>query len=73
MSQEVAGFLAIAEDYPDLRSADQFLELQAQLEGTENRINVARIRFNGLLAGREECGECEEKGRTHGAAVLTRT
>lgn len=38
--------LAVAEDYPELRSADQFLELQAQIEGTENRINVARMRFN---------------------------
>jgi LemA protein len=38
--------LAVAEDYPDLRSSDQFLELQVQLEGTENRINVARMRFN---------------------------
>lgn len=39
-------FLAVAESYPELRSSDQFLELQAQLEGTENRINVARMRFN---------------------------
>jgi LemA protein len=38
--------LAVAEDYPELRSSDQFLELQGQLEGTENRINVARMRFN---------------------------
>ena len=38
--------LAVAENYPELRSSDQFLELQAQLEGTENRINVARMRFN---------------------------
>jgi LemA protein len=37
---------AVAEAYPELRSADQFLQLQAQIEGTENRINVARIRFN---------------------------
>jgi LemA protein len=37
---------ALAEDYPELRSSDQFLELQGQLEGTENRINVARVRFN---------------------------
>ena len=42
----MAKVLAVAEAYPDLRSADQFLELQAQLEGTENRINVARMRFN---------------------------
>ncbi len=42
----LGGFRAVAEGYPDLRSSDQFLELQAQLEGTENRINVARLRFN---------------------------
>jgi LemA protein len=39
-------FFALAENYPDLRAADQFLELQAQLEGTENRLNVARVQFN---------------------------
>jgi LemA protein len=38
--------LAVVEGYPELRSSDQFLTLQAQLEGTENRINVARMRFN---------------------------
>lgn len=42
----MAKVMAVAEAYPDLRSADQFLELQAQIEGTENRINVARLRFN---------------------------
>lgn len=42
----IRGLLAVVEDYPDLASSDQFLELQAQLEGTENRINVARMRFN---------------------------
>jgi LemA protein len=36
----------VAESYPNLRSGDQFLSLQAQLEGTENRINVARMEFN---------------------------
>lgn len=46
VGREITGFLAIAEAYPELRSADQFLALQAQLEGTENRINVARMRFN---------------------------
>lgn len=34
--------LAITENYPDLKANQNFLELQAQLEGTENRINVAR-------------------------------
>ena len=41
---------AVAESYPELKSSDQFLELQAQLEGTENRINVARMRFNDAVA-----------------------
>lgn len=38
--------LAVAESYPQLRASDQFLELQAQFEGTENRILAARNRFN---------------------------
>lgn len=40
---------AVVEAYPELRASDQFLELQAQLEGTENRINVARQRFNDAV------------------------
>ena len=46
LGRSMTTLLGIAESYPELRSADQFLELQAQLEGTENRINVARMRFN---------------------------
>ena len=38
--------IAIAENYPDLKANQNFLELQAQLEGTENRITVARKEFN---------------------------
>lgn len=38
--------LVSVERYPDLKSNANFLELQSQLEGTENRINVARDRFN---------------------------
>ena len=38
--------LAIAEAYPDLKANANFLELQAQLEGTENRISVERRNFN---------------------------
>lgn len=38
--------LAVAERYPDLKANQNFLDLQTQLEGTENRINVARNRFN---------------------------
>jgi LemA protein len=46
VGEEIRGLFAVVEDYPALASSDQFLELQAQLEGTENRINVARMRFN---------------------------
>ena len=38
--------IAVSESYPDLKANQNFLELQAQLEGTENRIAVARTRFN---------------------------
>lgn len=38
--------LMIQENYPDLKANENFLELQSQLEGTENRINVARNNFN---------------------------
>ncbi len=38
--------LVVAERYPDLKANQNFQELQAQLEGTENRIAVARERFN---------------------------
>lgn len=38
--------LAITENYPDLKANQNFLELQAQLEGTENRITAARSTFN---------------------------
>ncbi len=38
--------IAVSENYPDLKASKNFLELQAQLEGTENRISVARKDFN---------------------------
>ena len=38
--------IAVSESYPDLKANQNFLELQAQLEGTENRITVARKDFN---------------------------
>lgn len=43
--------LAIAEAYPDLKANSNFLELQAQLEGTENRISVERRNFNDAAKG----------------------
>ncbi len=43
--------MVIVEKYPDLKANEQFLGLQAQLEGTENRIAVERRRFNELAQG----------------------
>jgi LemA protein len=40
--------LAVVENYPEIRSNQNFLELQAQLEGTENRIAVERMRYNDM-------------------------
>lgn len=46
LSSALGRLLAVAENYPDLKANQNFLELQAQLEGTENRIAVERRRFN---------------------------
>ena len=46
MSQALGRLMMIAENYPDLKANQNFMELQAQLEGTENRISVARKDFN---------------------------
>ncbi|WP_185852308.1 LemA family protein [Blattabacterium cuenoti] len=46
LNNSINRFLLIVENYPNLRSTENFYELQNQLEGTENRINVERNRFN---------------------------
>jgi LemA protein len=46
MSGALARLLAVAENYPQLKADQNFRDLQAQLEGTENRINVERSRYN---------------------------
>ena len=46
LSQALSRLLAITEAYPDLKANQNFLNLQEQLEGTENRINEARNTFN---------------------------
>ena len=46
VSSALGRLLAVAENYPDLKANQNFLELQSQLEGTENRITVARKDFN---------------------------
>lgn len=49
VSSALGRLLAVAENYPDLKANQNFLDLQAQLEGTENRITVARTRFNEVV------------------------
>jgi LemA protein len=46
MSSALSRLLVVAEQYPDLKANENFRDLQNQLEGTENRINVARQRYN---------------------------
>ena len=49
VSSALARLLAVSENYPELKASEQFTELQAQLEGTENRIAVARKDFNDAV------------------------
>jgi len=51
LSQALGRLLMITENYPDLKANQNFLELQAQLEGTENRITVERKKFNETAQG----------------------
>jgi len=46
LSSALSRLLVVTENYPQLRSNDNFLQLQSQLEGTENRISVERKKFN---------------------------
>jgi LemA protein len=51
LSQALGRLLAVAENYPDLKSVEAYRDLQSQLEGTENRIAVARKDYNDTAAG----------------------
>ena len=46
LSSALSRLMVVVEKYPDLKANQNFLNLQSQLEGTENRINVARQRYN---------------------------
>jgi LemA protein len=48
LSSALSRLLVTVERYPELKANQNFLELQSQLEGTENRINVERNRYNNL-------------------------
>lgn len=46
LGSALSRLLVVAEQYPTLKANQNFMDLQNQLEGTENRINVARVRYN---------------------------
>lgn len=46
LSSALSRLMVVVERYPDLKANQNFLDLQAQLEGTENRITVERMKFN---------------------------
>ncbi len=51
LSQALGKLLVVTENYPDLKSNANFRDLQAQLEGTENRITIARQRYIESIKG----------------------
>jgi LemA protein len=51
LSASLKSLFAVTEAYPDLKSNENFLDLQSQLEGTENRITIARQRYIDTVRG----------------------
>lgn len=51
LSTALGRLMVVVERYPDLKANEQFSQLQVQLEGTENRISVERMRFNESVQG----------------------
>lgn len=51
LSSALSRLMVVVEKYPELKANQNFLELQAQLEGTENRISVERNNFNDVVKG----------------------
>jgi len=49
LTQSLGRLLMVTENYPELKANQNFLELQTQLEGTENRVKVARNKFNDVV------------------------
>lgn len=49
LSSALSRLMVVVERYPDLKANQNFRDLQHQLEGTENRINVARVRYNDAV------------------------
>lgn len=51
LTSALSRLMVVVEKYPDLKATQNFRDLQAQLEGTENRITVERMRFNEAAQG----------------------
>ena len=64
VTNPLSRLIAVAENYPDLKANQNFLELQSQLEGTENRIAVERNKFN------EAAREYNTKRRTFPTNII---
>ncbi len=45
----IVRLFAVAENYPDLKASEEFLQLQSQIEGAENRINITRMHYNDAV------------------------
>jgi len=50
LTSALSKLMVVVEKYPNLKANQNFLELQSQIEGTENRINVARDRYNSSVS-----------------------
>ncbi len=64
LESAISRLLLVVENYPDLKSSQNFLALQDELAGTENRINVERQRYN------EAVGEYNKKIRTFPRVIV---
>jgi len=67
MNTAVSRLMMIAESYPDLKANENFINLQTQLEGTENRIKVARTKYN------EAAQEFNTKIRSFPTSIIAST
>lgn len=50
LSQALGKLLVLVESYPELKASEQFINLQYEIAGSENRINIARIEYNEAVA-----------------------
>jgi LemA protein len=55
LTSALGRLLVVAENYPNLKANDNFRDLQAQLEGTENRIATERRRYNEAVQSYNQC------------------